>query len=85
MHHGEAICYIHARRQVKKHEIQLLYRYNAWANARFLDAAGGLTDEQFTAPASFPFGGVRGILVHTMSAEMDNHAARAQSRDTAPF
>lgn len=50
-------------------DIQLLYRYNSWANARILDAASHLTDEQFLAPASFPFGGVRGTLTHILSAE----------------
>jgi uncharacterized damage-inducible protein DinB len=58
---------------VNKQEIQLLYRYNAWANARILDAAGGLTGEQFIAPSSFPHGGVRGTLVHAMSAESVLH------------
>jgi uncharacterized damage-inducible protein DinB len=54
---------------MNKNEIELIYRYNAWANARILNAAEGLTDEQFTAPASFPHGGVRGTLVHAMFAE----------------
>jgi uncharacterized damage-inducible protein DinB len=54
---------------MNKQEIQLLYHYNAWANARILDAAEGLTNTQFTAPSSFPHGGVRGTLVHAMSAE----------------
>jgi uncharacterized damage-inducible protein DinB len=54
---------------MNKQDIQLLYRYNNWANTRILNAAEGLTDEQFSAPASFPHGGVRGTLVHAMFAE----------------
>jgi uncharacterized damage-inducible protein DinB len=50
-------------------EILLIYDYNYWANGRILGAASGLTTEQFTAPASFPYGGVRGTLVHVLEAE----------------
>jgi uncharacterized damage-inducible protein DinB len=34
-----------------------------------LDAASNLTDDQFLAPASFPFGGLRGTLTHILFAE----------------
>lgn len=54
---------------MNKQDLQLLFRYNAWANARILAAAEGLSDEQFCAPASFPHGGVRGTLVHALFAE----------------
>jgi len=54
---------------MKKDEIQLLYRYNAWANARILNAVANLTLEQFLAPASFSYGGLRGTLVHVLFAE----------------
>jgi uncharacterized damage-inducible protein DinB len=50
-------------------DIQLLYKYNAWANGLILKAASQLTDEQFLAPASYPHGGLRGTLVHTLFAE----------------
>jgi uncharacterized damage-inducible protein DinB len=50
-------------------DIQILYRYNSWANDRILDAASNLTDEQFLAPASFPYGGLRGTLTHILFAE----------------
>lgn len=50
-------------------DIQLLYRYNRWANKRILDAAENLTGEQFLAPASYPHGGLRGTLTHTLFAE----------------
>jgi len=54
---------------MKKDEILTLYQYNAWANARILNAASNLTPEQFLAPASFSYGGLRGTLVHTLFAE----------------
>jgi uncharacterized damage-inducible protein DinB len=50
-------------------DIQLLYRYNRWANKRILDAAAKATDEQFLAPDSYPHGGLRGTLTHTIFAE----------------
>ena len=50
-------------------DIQLLYRYNRWANKRILDAAAKATDEQFLAPNSYPHGGLRGTLTHTLFAE----------------
>jgi len=54
---------------MKKDEILTLYQYNAWANARILNAALNLTPEQFMAPATFSYGGLRGTLVHTLFAE----------------
>lgn len=51
------------------HDIQLLYKYNAWANARILNAASKVSAEQFLAPASYPHGGLRGTLTHTLFAE----------------
>ena len=54
---------------MKKQDVQLLYKYNQWANARILKAASGVTLEQFLAPASYPHGGLRDTLTHTLSAE----------------
>jgi len=54
---------------MNKQDIELLYSYNQWANARILKAASALTGEQFLAPASFPHGGMRGTLVHALFAE----------------
>jgi uncharacterized damage-inducible protein DinB len=50
-------------------EMQLLYRYNSWANTRIWNAAAGVTAEQFLAPASFPHGGLRSTLTHILFAE----------------
>ncbi len=51
------------------HDIQLLYKYNAWANDRILKAASKVSAEQFLAPASYPHGGLRSTLTHTLFAE----------------
>jgi uncharacterized damage-inducible protein DinB len=50
-------------------DIQLLYRYNHWANERILNSATNLSGEQFLAPASYPHGGLRGTLTHILFAE----------------
>jgi uncharacterized damage-inducible protein DinB len=54
---------------MNKQDIQLLYKYNAWANKRILDAAAQVTGEQFLAPASYPHGGLRSTLTHALFAE----------------
>ena len=54
---------------MNKQDILILYKYNQWANAKILDAAANVTREQYLAPASFPHGGLRGTLVHTLFAE----------------
>lgn len=54
---------------MNKEDIQLLYNYNSWANARILNAAANLAPEQFLSPASFSHGGLRETLVHTLFAE----------------
>ena len=47
----------------------MLYKYNQWANALILNAAANVTQDEYLAPASFPYGGLRGTLVHTLFAE----------------
>ena len=54
---------------MNKQDIILLYKYNQWANAKILNAASNVTSEQFLEPATFPHGGLRGTLVHTLFAE----------------
>jgi uncharacterized damage-inducible protein DinB len=54
---------------MNKQDILVLYQYNQWANAKILNAAAQVTQEQFLAPASFPHGGIRGTLAHVLSAE----------------
>ena len=54
---------------MNKQDILLLYQYNQWTTAKILNAASNVTQEQFLAPGSFPHGGLRGTLVHTLFAE----------------
>jgi uncharacterized damage-inducible protein DinB len=54
---------------MNKQDLLLLYQYNQWANAKILNAAANVTQEQFVAPAPFPHGGLGATLVHTLSAE----------------
>jgi uncharacterized damage-inducible protein DinB len=54
---------------MNKQDIQLLYKYNSWANKRILDAAAQVIEEEFLAPASYPHGGLRSTLTHTLFAE----------------
>lgn len=50
-------------------DIQLLYEYNGWANARMLDAVSALTEEQFTKDLSSSHRCVRDTLTHIIAAE----------------
>ena len=52
-----------------KTDIQALYEYNRWCNARILDAAAKVTDAEFVGPGAFPDGGLRDTLVHALFAE----------------
>jgi uncharacterized damage-inducible protein DinB len=52
-----------------KNDILLLYEYNYWANARVLDAVTLAGDRQFVAPGKLSHGGLRGTLLHILSAE----------------
>ena len=54
---------------MNKQDILTLYKYNRWANAKILNVAAKVTQEQYLEPASFPHGGLRGTLVHAMFAE----------------
>jgi uncharacterized damage-inducible protein DinB len=54
---------------MNKQDILILYKYNQWANAKILNVAANVTQEQYLAPASFPHGGLRGTLVHALFAE----------------
>ena len=54
---------------MRKEDIQRLYDYNSWANARILTACTALTDEQFTRNLGSSFPSVRDTLVHILGAE----------------
>ncbi len=54
---------------MNKHELLTLFDYNYWANERILRAAAKVSPAEFVAPRTFSHGGLRGILVHALSAE----------------
>ncbi|RIK30353.1 MAG: hypothetical protein DCC56_08465 [Anaerolineae bacterium] len=54
---------------MNKQDITLLYKYNQWSTAKILNAASGVNEEQFLAPAPFPHGGLHGTLTHALFAE----------------
>src|SRR5262245_33864461 len=54
---------------MNKADIQALCEYNRWGNLRIRGTAARLTDEQFRASGTFPHGGLRGTLVHSLFAE----------------
>ena len=50
-------------------DIQFIYDYNYWANGKILTAASKVSQEQFAAPAEFPYGGLHGTMLHVVDAE----------------
>ena len=50
-------------------DVRVLYEYNAWANARSLEAVGRLTAGEFTRESGGSFASVRDTLVHMLWAE----------------
>ena len=55
---------------MNKQDILILFKYNQWANAKILNAAANITQDQFLADSSFPHGGLRDTLVHTLFGEL---------------
>lgn len=49
-------------------DVKTLFAYDLWATERILRAAAALTPEEFAAPRPYSHGGLRGTLVHTLSA-----------------
>ena len=54
---------------MNKIDIEQLFEYNRWANAKVLSAASRLSPEQFTKDLSNSFPSVRDTLVHMVWAE----------------
>jgi uncharacterized damage-inducible protein DinB len=50
-------------------ELRALFAYDAWANARVLDACNALTPEQFTRALVSSFPSVRDTLAHILGAQ----------------
>ena len=55
--------------RIDREDIELLWRYNDWANDRILDCAEQVSSEQLSAANDFGWGSLRGALVHLMDAE----------------
>ena len=54
---------------MNQQDIQLLYRYDRWANHRVLQAASALSQEQFTRDLGGSFHSVRDTIVHIFGGE----------------
>ncbi len=54
---------------MKPAEMVALFKYNAWADRRVLEAASALTQEQFTKQMGSSFSSVRDTLVHIYGVE----------------
>src|SRR6186997_3058027 len=50
-------------------DILLQFEYNRWANARLLEAAASLTNDQFTRDLSSSYSSIRDTLTHLLGAE----------------
>ncbi len=62
----------------RRADMELLLRYNDWANERILATAERVTAEEFAEPNDFGWGSLNGALVHLMDAE---YAWRALLKD----
>ncbi len=68
-----------------------MFRHNAWANQRLLDACEGLSDAQLDATVVGTFGSIRDTLVHIVGAQERYVAALAETgpvsviREREPF
>jgi len=54
---------------MKSDNIQMLFDYNDWANARVLDKAARLSPDLYLASSEIPHDSLHGVLIHTMAAE----------------
>ena len=70
---------------MNRNDIQLLYEYDRWANARLLQAASTLSVEQFTRDLGGSFRSVRDTLLHILSGEWVWLMYWKESSPTAAF
>ena len=54
---------------MRSSDLQRLFDYNYWANARLFAALDRLTPEQFVGTIAGSYGSIRNTLVHVLSAE----------------
>lgn len=55
---------------MNRDDIEFVFGYHYWATGLVLDAADGVSLEQFTAPSPAPHGSLRDTLVHALAAEI---------------
>lgn len=55
---------------MNKSDILTLFDYNYWANARVLNAAAQISENEFTTPVRLSHGSVKGTLAHTLATEI---------------
>jgi uncharacterized damage-inducible protein DinB len=55
---------------MRKTDLDLLFSYNRWANARILAACGGISMDQMLTPAPVSFGSLMSTLVHILGTEV---------------
>ena len=53
---------------MRANEIRWLFGYDSWAMNKILDAAAGLSEEQFAADSPLGGHGIRDLLLHTLNA-----------------
>ncbi|MBE0670623.1 MAG: DinB family protein [Anaerolineales bacterium] len=66
-------------------DIQLLYKYNSWANSRILNAVAKVTNEQFISSALYPHNDLRQTLTHILFAEWLWRSRWMGQSQMAPF
>jgi len=57
------------KRDMRVQDMLTLYEYNYWANDRILAAAASISQEQWSAPSTFPCDSLHGTLLHTLDTE----------------
>jgi len=65
-------------------DIRTLFDYNYWANKQILAICGMVNEEQFDAPATFPYGGLHGTLLHILDAEWGWRMLLQHQDESAP-
>ena len=68
-----------------KNGIQLLFKYDRWANNRVLQAASALSPEQFTRDLGGSFRSLRDTLVHIIASEWGWLTYWKASSHSSPF
>jgi uncharacterized damage-inducible protein DinB len=66
-------------------EVEVLYRYNEWANGRVLDAAEHVSAADLVGPAPESHGSLLGTLAHALSSERVWRIRSQEGRLPAPL